>query len=77
MLCIHDIVDEKGAFLSTASLERKYNLKSDEMKFNMIKSAIPNEWKKMLKNVRVLEQTISSEENQHLKVGEGMMDLSL
>ena len=77
VLCIHDIVNEHGAFLTKEDMERKYNFKCDDMKFNMIKSAIPMKWKGLLRKVRVPEQAISSEENPHVMIKESMVDLSL
>jgi hypothetical protein len=43
---IHDILNEKGNFVSAAELARKYNLNIDFLKYNAIKNAIPQPWRR-------------------------------
>jgi hypothetical protein len=77
IVSIHDIVDERGEFLEKKLLDKKYGIKGDEMKYNMIKSAIPMAWKKALKKSRVTTNAISNEENPHLQINKNPVDMNL
>jgi hypothetical protein len=66
---IHDIVDEQGQFLTSNSLELKYGIKCDVMKYNALKNAIPSTWRIKIKTMRVPFETISFKENVHLVIG--------
>jgi hypothetical protein len=65
---IHDIVNEKGVFLSSAQLENKYNIKCNTLKYNALKDVIPIAWRKILKTMNVPDEAISFEEEIHLKI---------
>ena len=65
---IHNIVDEYGKFLTAQELEAKYNVKCDFLKYNTIKDAIPQEWRKMLKTMRIPEEAISFDEQIQVKI---------
>ena len=54
--------------LSAPEIEQKYNTPCDFLKYNAIKDAIPQEWRKILKTMRVPQETISFNEQIHLKI---------
>jgi hypothetical protein len=43
ILCIYNIIHERMEFLMKSDLEGKYNIVCDDMRYNMIKSVIPNQ----------------------------------
>jgi hypothetical protein len=55
---IHDILDDNGNFLSTTDIEQKYNFKIDFLKYNALKNAIPQSWRKILKTLKITANTI-------------------
>jgi hypothetical protein len=74
---IHDIVKENGQFLSKTELDQKYNITCDFLKFNVLKDAIPNEWRTILKTMRVPAEAISFLEPIYLKVNGTLKPLQL
>jgi hypothetical protein len=66
---IHDIVDEHGHFLTNSSLELKYGIKCDVMKYNALKNAIPSTWRIKIKTMRVPREAVSFKESVHLTIG--------
>jgi hypothetical protein len=65
---IHDIVNEKGVFLTPTQLEIKYHIKCDTLKYNALKSVIPFAWRKKLKTMNVPDEAISFEEEIYLNI---------
>jgi hypothetical protein len=65
---IHDIMDNKGIFLSVTDIINKYNVKCDILKYNALKDAIPIEWRKLVKTITVDEDTISFQESMYIKI---------
>ena len=43
---IHDIINEHGFFLTLNEIKKKYKITCDNLKYNTLKDAIPNEWRK-------------------------------
>ena len=74
---IHDIVDKNGDFLSAKDLELKYNIKCDILKYNKLKDAIPREWRKTLKTIKIPRETINSNEQIYMKIGKREKPLNL
>jgi hypothetical protein len=66
---IHDIVDKEGVFISEQMLEQKYGIKSDTMRYNSIKVAIPVKWKRKLKTMNIPTNAVSFNETPHIFVG--------
>jgi hypothetical protein len=74
---IHDIVKENGHFLSKAELDQKYNTTCDLLKFNVLKNAIPNEWRIKLKTMHVPAAAISFLEPIYIKVNGTLKPIQL
>jgi hypothetical protein len=66
---IHDILNNKGDFMSSAEIEQKYNYKCDILTYNKLKDAIPKEWRKMLKTMQIPEEAVNFKESLYVKVG--------
>jgi exonuclease III len=58
---IHDILNENGTFLSPVEIENKYQIKCNIMKYNTLKEAIPMEWRKTLKTMKIPPIAISNQ----------------
>jgi hypothetical protein len=65
---IHDIINEDGNFLNNEDIERKYNLKCSVLKYNKLKDAIPKNWRKVVKTVKISRNDISFEDQIFLKI---------
>jgi hypothetical protein len=59
---LHDIINDKGIFLTTTEIFEKYHLKVDFLKYNSLKDAIPIEWREQLKTMKVDRNAISADE---------------
>ena len=66
---IHDILDQKGEFLTPINIEQKYNFKCDFMKYNALKDAIPKEWRKLVKKMQIPDEAINFNEDTHIIIG--------
>jgi hypothetical protein len=73
---IHDIVNSQGQFLTVTEIEQKYNLKCNFLSYNKLKDAIQNEWRKILKTMKVVENTISFDEQIHIKIGKNFKPIN-
>jgi hypothetical protein len=65
---IHDIVKKDGSFMTNIEFEQKYDIKNDFLKFSALKDAIPPEWMKKLKSMKIPAETISFEETIYLNI---------
>jgi hypothetical protein len=65
---IHDIVDKDGKFLSANEIETKYDTPCDISKYNALKDAIPIEWRRMIKTMRIEKEAISFQEQPYLNI---------
>lgn len=65
---IHDIIDERGNFLSVTALEEKTGQKINFMLYNSLKDAIPVEWRKTLKTLVVSQDAVSARELPHITI---------
>ena len=65
---LHDILTEKGTFLTSEQIEAKYNVKCNTLKYNVLKDVIPSTWRRKLKTMNVPEQAISFNEEIHLNI---------
>jgi hypothetical protein len=65
---IHDIVSIDGNFLTHKELETKFDFKCDGLKYNSIKDAIPIQWRKTIKTMKVPQDAISFQEQPFLKI---------
>jgi hypothetical protein len=65
---IHDILTNEGDFLLPKELENKFNIKCNVMTYNALKDAIPYEWRKQLKTMKVPPETINFKEQIHIYI---------
>ncbi len=63
---IHDIVDEKGCFLSMAKLKDMYNIHLNVLLYNSLKDAIPIQWRRLLNASTVYRHAISKLRKQYI-----------
>ena len=66
---IHDILDDKGNFISIAKMEELFNFKCDFMKYNSLKDSIPKEWRDKLKTATVSRNDINIKDDLTLNFG--------
>jgi hypothetical protein len=66
---IHDIVRDDGSFLTHMEIEQKYNIKINILSFSALKDAIPIEWRKILKTMKIPREAVSFEEDIFIKIG--------
>jgi hypothetical protein len=66
---IHDILNNKGEFLSALEIEQKYNYKCDVMTYNRLKNTIPQEWRRLVKTMKITEEAINFKEEIYVKIG--------
>ena len=52
IIYMSDIIHEQGGFLTSTQLEEKFGTKINWLKYNSLKSAIPNSWKQFIMNTR-------------------------
>jgi hypothetical protein len=62
VLLLHDILKENGEFKSLENLNLDFNMTASCMDYNALKSAIPPQWKKDIKKMKVPTHAISNEE---------------
>jgi hypothetical protein len=68
ILIIHDILNENGTFLTPREIENKYHITCNIMKYNTLKEAIPAEWRRTLKTMKIPEIAISNQEAITVKI---------
>jgi hypothetical protein len=73
---IHDIVKKDGSFMTNTEFELKFGIKNDFLNFSALKDAIPQEWRKKLKTMKIPAETISSKEPIYLYIGKNAKRLS-
>ena len=77
---INDLLSEEGQFLQLNTLNDTFGTNLTVMQYNSIKSAIPKEWKRLLKSVNNRLQ-IEDDENKNIritinKIPKGVFDIS-
>jgi hypothetical protein len=77
IVMFHDILKENGEFKSVEELALNDNAPEVTMKYNALKSAIPANWKREVKKMRVPKQTISNEEKPFLVCNNRTLALSI
>jgi hypothetical protein len=65
---IHDILKPSGEFLLPQEINDKYQIKCDIMMYNRLKDAIPGEWRKLLKTIKIPSEAINFKEQIHLNI---------
>jgi hypothetical protein len=73
---IHDIVDEKGNFLTQNKIEELYGFKCDILLYNALKDVIPTEWRKEIKLMTVPRDAVSFKESIYIKIGKNDKSLT-
>jgi hypothetical protein len=73
---IHDIVNEHGIFLLPEEIEAKFNIKCNVLKYNTLKDAIPETWRKILKTMKIPKDAISSKETLTLQVKKNVKNIA-
>jgi len=74
---IHDIVDEQENFLDFDVLKEKMSLNDNILKYISLKSAIPREWKGVLRSMKVPHIAISYKEQPFFLIGKNYKPLGL
>jgi hypothetical protein len=65
---VHDILNNAGQFLTANEIETKFNIKCDILKYNTLKDAIPQMWRKILKQMKIPTEAINFNEITCLKI---------
>jgi hypothetical protein len=77
IITIHDIVDESGEFKVLEELSNEFGYPIPFMEFNALKLAIPTQWKRALKSMRIAHQAISNDESLFIKCNDKTLALSV
>jgi hypothetical protein len=74
---IHDITKEDGNMKSIEELETEYNIQISPMDYNSLITAIPLQWKRVLKKMRIPSQAISNQEQPYILCSSRLMALGI
>ena len=74
---IHDIIDERGHFLSASTIEAMYNFKVDVLMYNSLKDSVPVEWRRLVRKSVVTKEAISGQEEPYIAIKIIIKPLSL
>jgi hypothetical protein len=77
IIMLHDILDDRGNVKSAQELSREYDLDIQVMKLNSLIAAIPQNWKRCVKSMRILKEAISNREQLYLSCNERILALSI
>ena len=77
IILIHDLVKEDGNMKTLAELEAEFNIQVRPMDYNSLISAIPTNWKKALKQMRIPAQAVSSQEQPYIKCSGRLLALGI
>jgi hypothetical protein len=66
---IHDVLNMKGDFLTNQEIEQKFGLKCNAIDYNSLKDAIPKEWRKLVKTMRIPLEATDFREELHINMG--------
>jgi hypothetical protein len=69
ILIIHDIVNEIGIFLTKAQIEQKYDVTCDTLQYNALKNAISQDWRRIIKTIKIDNDTFERNEPISIKIG--------
>jgi exonuclease III len=73
---IHDIIHEDGSFLTPNEIKDKYDITCDIFNYGALKDAIPEQWRKKIKKMKIPNEAISAHQNVCIKVGKIDKDIS-
>ena len=73
----HDILDERGNFLERQTLSNKFETAIGFLEYSGLIAAIPQNWKRVVKNMTIPEQAISSQEQPFLNCSKRLLALSI
>lgn len=74
---INNLFDGNGCIIGRAQLEARYDADIDIMLYNSVISAIPQSWKKLLKNVPLHVEALQHEEMPHISLNGRMYSIQL
>ena len=74
---IHDIIDNKGNFLTMNELNHMYGIKNDIMKYNSLKDAIPKKWRELLKDMDIPRDSIQANDELYIEINKQMIPLQM
>jgi hypothetical protein len=77
IVMLHDILQENGNFKTIEELELEHNVRIDCMYYNSLKNAIPTQWKRDVKKMRVPSLAISNKEKPFLNCNNRILALSI
>ena len=77
IILFHDILDENGNFLELQELSRKFDANCGLMEYNSLKSAIPRDWKRLVKKMKIPLQAVSNQEHLYLKCSGRTLAISI
>jgi hypothetical protein len=77
IILFHDILDENGNFLELQELANKFNIEIPFMEYNSLKSAIPRDWKRLVKKMKIPLQAVSNQEQLYLNCNGRMLAISI
>ena len=74
---IHNLYDYKGYPYPLEYLENQFSIKIDVMRYNSLISAIPSDWKRLLKNAPIHSNAISYDELPHTTINDKSYPVTL
>jgi exonuclease III len=77
IIMLHDILDDKGNMKSAQELSREYEVEIKVMELNSLISAIPQNWKRCVKSMRIPKEAVSNMEQLFLSCNKRILALSI
>jgi hypothetical protein len=77
IIMFHDLLDDNGNFMERENLSRKFEVEIGVMEYNSLKAAIPQSWKRSVKEMKIQERAISSQEQPFLYCNKRLLALSI
>jgi hypothetical protein len=77
IITLHDILQENGDFRTKQSLEQEFHINIDVMKYNGLKSAIPDKWKRCVKTMKIKKDVISNLEQPFVMCNSRLLALGI
>jgi hypothetical protein len=77
IIMFHDLLEENGSFMEPENLSRKFGVEIGVMEYNSLKAAIPQTWKRAVKEMKIPVIAISSQEEPFLYCSNRLLALSI
>ena len=77
IILMHDLLKDDGSIKTLVELETEHNFQIKVMDYNSLVDAIPFEWKRALKQMRIPAQAVSNQEQPYVTCNGRLMALGI